>query len=97
MPQRPARRRRLLAAAGPTVLPLALSGGLQEAAFQRYRGQSARTAGFIGAGLTFSAVTNTCGMAMALAKLPYNRGASCDMGAVLDQLTATETSTRTGA
>jgi rhodanese-related sulfurtransferase len=54
-------------------------------------------AGFIGAGLTFSAVTNTCGMAMALAKLPYNRGASCDMGAVLDQLTATETSTRTGA
>jgi rhodanese-related sulfurtransferase len=54
-------------------------------------------AGFVGAGLTFSAVTNTCGMAMALAKLPYNRGASCDMGAVLDQLTASETSTRTGA
>lgn len=47
-------------------------------------------AGFVGAGLTFSAVTNTCGMAMALAKLPYNRGASCDMGAVLDQLTTTE-------
>ena len=53
-------------------------------------------AGGIGAGLTFSAVTNTCGMAMALAKLPYNRGASCDMGAVLDQLTTAETST-TGA
>lgn len=47
-------------------------------------------AGFVGAGLTFSAVTNTCAMAMALAKLPYNRGASCDMGAVLDQLTTTE-------
>jgi len=47
-------------------------------------------AGFIGAGLTFSAVTNTCGMAMALAKLPYNRGASCDMSAVLDQLTNVE-------
>jgi rhodanese-related sulfurtransferase len=47
-------------------------------------------AGFVGAGLTFSAVTNTCGMAMALAKLPYNRGASCDMGAVLDQLTTTD-------
>jgi rhodanese-related sulfurtransferase len=46
--------------------------------------------GFIGAGLTFSAVTNTCGMAMALAKLPYNRGASCDMRAVLDELTTTE-------
>ena len=54
-------------------------------------------AGFIGAGLTFSAVTNTCGMAMMLAKLPYNRGASCDMGAVLDQLTSAETSTTTGA
>lgn len=54
-------------------------------------------AGFVGAGLTFSAVTNTCGMAMALAKLPYNRGASCDMGAVLDQLTTAETSARTGA
>jgi rhodanese-related sulfurtransferase len=47
-------------------------------------------AGFVGAGLTFSAVTNTCGMAMALAKLPYNRGASCDVGAVLNQLTTTE-------
>jgi rhodanese-related sulfurtransferase len=54
-------------------------------------------AGFIGAGLTFSAVTNTCGMAMVLAKLPYNRGAGCDMGAVLDQLTTAETSNRTGA
>lgn len=47
-------------------------------------------AGLVGAGLTFSALTNTCGMAMALAKLPYNRGTSCDLGAVLDQLTATE-------
>lgn len=28
---------------------------------------------FIGAGLAFSAVTNTCGMAMVLAKLPWNR------------------------
>ncbi|HEY1116837.1 MAG TPA: rhodanese-like domain-containing protein [Acidimicrobiales bacterium] len=52
-------------------------------------------AGFIGAGLTFSAVTNTCGMAMALAKLPYNRGVSCDMDAVLGELTATEAEART--
>ena len=28
---------------------------------------------FIGAGLTFSAVTDTCGMALALAKLPWNK------------------------
>lgn len=30
-------------------------------------------AGAIGAGLVFAAVTNTCGMALLLAKLPYNR------------------------
>ncbi|MBN1173255.1 MAG: rhodanese-like domain-containing protein [Micromonosporaceae bacterium] len=31
-------------------------------------------AAFIGAGLTFAALTNTCAMGMLLAKLPYNRG-----------------------
>jgi rhodanese-related sulfurtransferase len=30
-------------------------------------------AGFVGAGLVFAAVTNTCAMALLLAKLPYNR------------------------
>ena len=30
-------------------------------------------AGFVGAGLVFAAVSNTCGMALLLAKLPYNR------------------------
>lgn len=33
-------------------------------------------AGFVGAGLVFSAVTDTCGMALMLAKLPWNRGAA---------------------
>jgi rhodanese-related sulfurtransferase len=47
-------------------------------------------AGFIGAGLAFSAVTNTCGMARVLARLPYNRGAGCEMRAVLDRLTTAE-------
>jgi hypothetical protein len=28
---------------------------------------------FVGAGLTFSGVTDTCGMAMLLAKMPWNR------------------------
>ena len=32
--------------------------------------------GAIGAGLAFAAVTNTCGMAMLLAKLPWNRPAN---------------------
>ena len=40
----------------------------------------------IGAGLTFAAVTNTCAMGMLLAKLPYNRGASCDLQTVVAQL-----------
>jgi rhodanese-related sulfurtransferase len=29
--------------------------------------------GFVGAGLTFAGITGTCGMAMLLARLPYNR------------------------
>jgi rhodanese-related sulfurtransferase len=44
-------------------------------------------AGFIGAGLVFAAVTNTCGMAMMLAKLPYNRPAQAtDIQDSLDRL-----------
>jgi len=37
----------------------------------------------IGAGLTFSAVTNTCAMASVLGKLPYNRTDGCDIEGVL--------------
>lgn len=40
----------------------------------------------IGAGLTFAALTNTCAMGMLLAKLPYNRGATCDLRTVVAQL-----------
>ncbi len=40
----------------------------------------------IGAGLTFAAVTNTCAMGMLLARLPYNRGASCDASTIVAQL-----------
>ncbi|GGM21187.1 sulfurtransferase [Micromonospora sonchi] len=43
-------------------------------------------AGFIGAGLTFAALTNTCAMGMLLSKLPYNRGASCDLDSIVGQL-----------
>jgi rhodanese-related sulfurtransferase len=44
-------------------------------------------AGAIGAGLTVAALTNTCAMGMLLSKLPYNRSATCDVDAVVDQLT----------
>lgn len=40
----------------------------------------------IGGGLTFAALSNTCAMGMALAKLPYNRGPRTDIGAVLGAL-----------
>jgi rhodanese-related sulfurtransferase len=44
--------------------------------------------GFVGAGLTFAALSNTCTMGMALSKLPYNRAASCDVDRVVRDLTA---------
>jgi rhodanese-related sulfurtransferase len=44
-------------------------------------------AAFIGAGLTFAALSNTCMMGMLLAKLPYNRGAAtCDLDSVVRDL-----------
>ena len=44
--------------------------------------------GFVGAGLTFAALSNTCAMGMALSKLPYNRAANCDVDRVVRDLTA---------
>lgn len=43
-------------------------------------------AGAIGAGLTYSAISDTCAMATALSKLPYNRTDPCDIAGVLDEL-----------
>lgn len=43
-------------------------------------------AGGVGAGLVFSALTDTCAMANVLAKLPYNRTDGCDIATVLEQL-----------
>lgn len=40
----------------------------------------------VGSGLVFAGVTNTCGMAMLLAQLPYNRPATCDVGAMVRAL-----------
>lgn len=42
----------------------------------------------VGLGLTLAALTNTCAMGMLLARLPYNRGAGCDIDAVVAQLAA---------
>lgn len=44
-------------------------------------------AGFVGAGLTFAAVTNTCAMSKVLGLLPHNRTHATDARALLDALT----------
>lgn len=43
-------------------------------------------AAFVGGGLSVAALTNTCAMGMALARLPYNHGPSCNARTVLAQL-----------
>ena len=43
---------------------------------------------FVGAGLMFAGITDTCGMAMLLSRLPYNRPASCDVVAMVRALTS---------
>ncbi|HJR67442.1 MAG TPA: rhodanese-like domain-containing protein [Gemmatimonadaceae bacterium] len=40
----------------------------------------------VGSGLVFAGVTNTCGMAMLLTRLPYNRVATCDVAAMVRAL-----------
>ncbi len=44
----------------------------------------------IGGGLTFASLTNTCAMGMALSKLPYNRGATCDAQTIVSQLVGSQ-------
>lgn len=43
-------------------------------------------AGAIGGGLLFAALSNTCAMGNLLSRLPYNRGARCDVDAVVREL-----------
>lgn len=43
-------------------------------------------AGGVAAGLTFSAVSNTCAMGNMLAKLPYNKTDNCDIPGVLAEM-----------
>jgi rhodanese-related sulfurtransferase len=43
---------------------------------------------FIGSGLVFSGVTDTCAMGLLLARLPYNRGAACDTPTIVQRFLA---------
>lgn len=66
-----------LAAGSLVVLGLAVG--------TRYRGARGLSAA-IGGGLVFSALTNTCGMAAVLARLPHNRPRPADLDATLAAL-----------
>ncbi|GAA3019474.1 rhodanese-like domain-containing protein [Streptomyces fulvorobeus] len=72
--------RQVRLAAGSLVVAGLLAGA-------RYPAARWLSAG-IGCGLVFSAVTDTCGMAAALSRLPYNRAphGARDLGATLDAL-----------
>lgn len=41
----------------------------------------------VGSGLVFSGITDTCGMALLLGRLPYNRSATCDVRAMVSAFT----------
>jgi rhodanese-related sulfurtransferase len=42
---------------------------------------------FVGSGLVFAGVSDICAMGILLGKLPYNRPATCDVGAMVQALT----------
>jgi hypothetical protein len=71
--------RQVRLAAGTLVLLGLVLGLLVHPAFQLL---SAGVAG----GLVFSALTDTCGMAVVLAKLPHNRPRAADLDAALAAL-----------
>jgi rhodanese-related sulfurtransferase len=51
----------------------------------------------IGGGLVFAGATDRCGLAMVLAKLPYNRPATCDVPSMVRALTSGLPPATTGA
>lgn len=80
-PERIGLERQVRIAAGA----LAALGGILAVAVSPWFGL---LAAFVGGGLVFAGVTDTCGMAMLLARLPYNRPAQCDVGAMVRALKA---------
>lgn len=63
---------------------LVLTGTVASAAYEPLKW----VAGFVGAGLTFAAVTNTCAMSRVLELLPHNRSSSVEHEAALRALTS---------
>lgn len=50
----------------------------------------------VGAGLLASAITDTCTMARILARFPYNKGAGCDVGQVIREMSEANQLAATG-
>lgn len=48
--------------------------------------QAVFVAAAVGAGLAFAALTDSCAMGMMLSRLPFNRGAACDIDAAVARL-----------
>lgn len=84
--QRWSLERQVRGVAGALVLVGAIGG------LTRFRPLGMLAAG-VGGGLLFSAVTDTCGMAMVLTKLPYNRSVTCDVGATIRALSEDRSAT----
>jgi len=75
--------RQVRGAAGSLVL-LGVLGGLRAWKPLTY------LAAAVGAGLTYSAVSDSCAMGMILSRLPYNQGTGSDVRAALTQLAAAD-------
>lgn len=67
---------------------LVLTGVLASTAYEPLKW----VAGFVGAGLTFAAVTNTCAMSKVLGLLPHNRAHKADAQRMINALTGSELS-----
>ena len=78
-PQRWPLERQVRLAAGAIVLTSVLASLTLPAA--------GAIAGLVGGGLAIAALTDTCAIGNLLARLPYNRGNRCDVGAVVHELT----------
>ena len=66
---------------------LVLTGVVASTAFEPLKW----IAGFVGAGLTFAAVSNTCAMSRVLGLLPHNRTSTTDARTLLEALTSGKT------
>jgi rhodanese-related sulfurtransferase len=73
--------RQVRIAAGTLVAAGALAAVLLNPLF-------ALLSGAVGLGLAFAGITDRCGLALVLSRLPYNRPATCDVAAMVDALIA---------